>query len=66
MFTQFMQPEGLPVLIRTSRIVAFARTEDGQTRIFLGGAFSILVQEDEVAVLDRLGRSNDAHGEPPY
>lgn len=67
MFSRFTQaPEGLPILIRTSRVVAFARTEEGSTRVFLGGALSCLVQEDEEAVLKILTADAGGYGEPPY
>lgn len=59
MFSRFTQPEGLPILIRTSRVVAFARTEEGATRIFLGGALSCLVAEDEEAVHRKLTQESD-------
>lgn len=65
MFSRFTQPEGLPILIRTNRVVAFARTEEGATRIFLGGALSCLVAEDEETVLKALTAGDD-YGEPPY
>lgn len=66
MFARFNQPEGLPILVKTSRVVAFARTEDGQTRIFLGGVLSVLVAEDEDAVLKTLSDAASPYGEPPY
>lgn len=47
------QPESLPILIRSSRIAAIARTEDG-SRVFLGGALSCLVSETEDEVLAAL------------
>lgn len=58
-FTRFNQPEGLPIYIRTARVLAFARTEDGGTRIFLGGALSCLVAEDEETVLQALTPPTD-------
>ena len=61
MFTRFSQPEGLPIYIRSSRVMAFARTEDGGTRIFLGGALSCLVAEDEETVLRALSPPDDDH-----
>lgn len=54
MFARFTTPEGMPMLIRKSRVQAFTRTEEGHTRIFLGGALSCLVAEDEAAVLQVL------------
>lgn len=48
------QPEGLPILIRSSRVLAIARTDEGGSRVFLGGALSCLVGEDEESVLQRL------------
>lgn len=47
------QPEGLAILIRSSRIAAIARTEEG-SRVFLGGALSCLVAETEDEVLAAL------------
>lgn len=67
MFSRFTQaPEGLPILIRTNRVVAFARTEEGTTRVFLGGALNCLVAEDEEEVLKILTAAGGDHGEPPY
>lgn len=45
------QPEGLPIVIRSNRVVAVARNDEGGSRVFLGGALSCLVAEDEEAVL---------------
>lgn len=60
MFARFTQPEtGLPVRIRAARVQAFAATEDGATRIFLGGALSCLVAEDEKTVLAALEPASD-------
>lgn len=62
MFTRLTQiPEGLPILVRTSRIVAVARTEEGGGWVFLGGALNCLVQEDEVLRLLQ-GDPDDAEG----
>ncbi|PZO04814.1 MAG: hypothetical protein DCF29_09390 [Alphaproteobacteria bacterium] len=48
MFRRFTQQEtGLPIQVRAARVVAVARTEDGGSRIFLGGALSCLVTEDD-------------------
>ncbi|ASE39383.2 hypothetical protein CEP68_07620 [Brevundimonas vesicularis] len=55
MFVRFTQPEtGLPIRIRAARVQAFAATEDGSTRIFLSGALTCLVAEDDDAVLATL------------
>lgn len=55
MFTRFKQAEGgLPIYIRDARVQAFARVEEGGTRIFLGGSLSCLVEEDEETVRERL------------
>lgn len=52
MFARLTQQEtGLPILLRASRIVAIARTEEGGSRVFLGGSLSCLVTEDEDAVV---------------
>lgn len=60
MFVQLtQQPEGLPILIRSNRIAAIARTEDG-SRVFLGGALSCLVSETEDEVLAALQREAGA------
>ena len=48
------QPEGLPILVRANRIAAVARTEEGGSRVFLGGALSVLVGESEDEVLAAL------------
>lgn len=51
MFALFTQdPEGLPIYVRTARVMAFARTAEGGTRIFLGGGLNCLVAEDEEQV----------------
>lgn len=51
MFVRFTQlPEHQPIFLKESRVLAFAATED-ETRIFLNGAFSCLVEEDTDAVL---------------
>lgn len=48
MFARFTQdPEGLPIYVRAARVLAFARTEEGGTRIFLGAGLSCLVSENE-------------------
>ncbi|MND22355.1 hypothetical protein D3C80_127320 [compost metagenome] len=48
MFVRFTQePEGLPIYVRTARVLAFARTVEGGTRIFLGSGLNCLVAEDE-------------------
>lgn len=55
MFARFTQePGGLPIYIRTARVQAFAKAEEGGTRIFLSGALSCLVAEDEQTVLASL------------
>ncbi|MED5536510.1 MAG: hypothetical protein VX661_01555 [Pseudomonadota bacterium] len=55
MFIRFTQPEtGLSILIKAARVQAFAATEEGTTRIFLGGSLSCLVAEDCDAVLASL------------
>lgn len=54
MFIRLRQAEGaqLAIDVRVSRIAAMAESEDG-TRLFLGGALSVLVVEslDEVRAL---------------
>ena len=48
MFARFTQePESLPIYVRTARVLAFARTAEGGTRIFLGSGLNCLVAEDE-------------------
>ncbi|WP_269220950.1 hypothetical protein [Brevundimonas vesicularis] len=60
MFVRFTQPEtGLPIHIRAARVQAFAATDDGMTRIFLGGALTCLVAEDDAAVLATLDPTPD-------
>ena len=60
MFVRFTQPEtGLPIRIRAARVQAFATTEEGTTRIFLGGALSCLVAEDDDTVLATLDPTPD-------
>lgn len=47
MFARLTQePEGLPIYVRTARVLAFAKTTEG-TRIFLGSGLNCLVAEDE-------------------
>ena len=54
MFVRLTQePDGLPIYIRSSRVLGFAKTSEG-TRVFLTGAFNCLVAEDEEAVLRAL------------
>ncbi len=48
----------MPILIRSARIVAIAKTEDG-SRVFLGGALSCLVSESEDQVLEALQPPGD-------
>lgn len=51
MFARFTQdPEGLQIYVRTAHAIAFSRTAEGGTRIFLGGGLSCLVAEDEEQV----------------
>lgn len=60
-FARLTQQEtGLPILLRASRVVAIARTEDGGSRVFLGGSLSCLVTEDEAEV----ARALQAPAEP--
>ena len=60
MFVRFTQPDtGLPIHIRAARVQAFAATEEGTTRIFMSGALSCLVTEDEAAVLATLSPASD-------
>lgn len=60
MFARFTQPEtGLPIHFRVSRIQAVAAAEDGTTRIFLGGALSCLVAENEDEVLRAIQADDD-------
>lgn len=56
MFLSFTTPEGLPMHIRANRIQAVTRTDEGTTRIFLGGALSCLVAESDDEVLQALAR----------
>lgn len=61
MFIRLTQAEGerLAIDIRTSRIAAMAATDEG-TRLFLGGALSVLVSEDLDEVRGRLQAQDDA------
>lgn len=60
MFARFTQPEtGLPILLRVSRVQAIAATEDGATRIFLGGSLSCLVAESVDETLKALAPDDD-------
>lgn len=61
MFIRLTQAEGgqLAIDIRANRIAAMAASEDG-TRLFLGGALSVLVQESLDEVRAKLqGRDED-------
>lgn len=59
MFARFTQePEGAPIHVRKSRVLAFAKTPEG-TRLFLGAGLNCLVAEDEAAVLKALSRGNE-------
>lgn len=55
MFARFTQePGGLAIYVRRARVLAFARSDEGGTRIFLSGTYSCLVAEDEETVLAAL------------
>lgn len=59
MFLRFTQlPDGGPIYVRESRVLAFAASDDG-TRIFLSGGFSCLVEEDHKAVLKAFTPADD-------
>lgn len=59
MFVTFTTPDGLAMHVRASRVVAFTRLEEGGTRIFLGGALSCIVAEDDDEVGRRLKPGGD-------
>ena len=62
MFARLTQHEtGLPILIRASRVQAIAASEEGGSRVFLSGALSCLVREDEDAVVRALAPGDDDH-----
>ena len=61
MFACFTQdPDGLPIYVRTARVLAFARTAEGGTRIFLGAGLNCLVAEDEEHVRRTLAGGDPA------
>jgi hypothetical protein len=58
-FARFTQePEGLPIYIRSARVLAVAQTPEG-TRIFVGGGWNCLVAETVETVIQTLARPAD-------
>ncbi|NBB51461.1 hypothetical protein GVN24_24560 [Rhizobium sp. CRIBSB] len=49
-FVKFSTPEGPPMYVRSSRVLAFTGGPDGTTHIMLGGSLGVVVSEapDEV------------------
>lgn len=45
MFVQFTTPEGPPMFVRASRVLAFTGAADGTTHIILGATLSVVVSE---------------------